>query len=44
MLNWESPKTITKIRSLAGLVGYNKRFIEDFSKDKCTFDIIDSQR
>ncbi|XP_020243298.1 uncharacterized protein LOC109821528 [Asparagus officinalis] len=32
VLDWESSKTITKIRSFLGLVGYYSKFIQDFSK------------
>ncbi|XP_058772778.1 uncharacterized protein LOC131646840 [Vicia villosa] len=32
MLQWEAPKSATKIRSFLGLVGYYRRFIEGFSK------------
>ncbi|GJV42909.1 putative reverse transcriptase domain-containing protein [Tanacetum coccineum] len=30
--NWKAPKTLTKVRSFLGLVGYYRRFIENFSK------------
>nr|GFC40740.1 putative reverse transcriptase domain-containing protein [Tanacetum cinerariifolium] len=30
--DWSSPKTPTKIRQFLGLAGYNRRFIEGFSK------------
>ena len=30
--SWERPKSIFKIRSFLGLVGYYRRFIEDFSR------------
>ncbi|GJZ98817.1 putative reverse transcriptase domain-containing protein [Tanacetum coccineum] len=30
--NWKSPRTPTEIRSFLGLVGYYRRFIENFSK------------
>ena len=29
--SWERPKSIFEIRSFLGLVGYYRRFIEDFS-------------
>jgi len=32
VLQWERPKTITKIRSFVKLAGYYRRFIEGFSK------------
>ena len=32
IMNWERPKSVFEIRSLLGLVGYYKRFIEDFSR------------
>ena len=32
VINWETPKTPTKIRSFLGLVGYYRRFIQNFSK------------
>ena len=30
--NWEAPKTPTEVRQFLGLVGYYRRFIENFSK------------
>jgi len=32
MIQWECPKSVTKIRSFVGLAGYYQRFIEGFSK------------
>ncbi|XP_027905855.1 uncharacterized protein LOC114165426 [Vigna unguiculata] len=32
VVQWESPKSATKIRSFVGLAGYYRRFIEGFSK------------
>jgi len=32
VIKWESPKSVTEIRSFVGLVGYYRRFIEGFSK------------
>ena len=32
MLQWETPKFVTEIRSFLYLVGYYRRFIEGFSK------------
>ena len=32
VLSWERPKSIFEIRSFLGLVGYYRRFIEDFSR------------
>jgi hypothetical protein len=29
---WQSPKSVTEIRSFLGLAGYYRRFIENFSK------------
>jgi len=30
--DWPIPKTVTEIKSFIGLVGYYKRFVQDFSK------------
>ena len=32
VMSWERPKSVFKIRSFLGLVGYYRRFIEDFSQ------------
>ena len=32
IMSWERPKSVFKIYSFLGLAGYNKRFIEDFSR------------
>ena len=32
VLHWETPKSVTEIRSFLGLAGYYRRFIEGFSK------------
>lgn len=32
VMQWEAPKTVTKITSFLGLAGYYRRFIEYFSK------------
>ena len=32
VMSWERPKSVFEIRSFLGLVGYYKRFIEDFSR------------
>ena len=31
VMNWERPKSVFEIHSFLGLVGYYRRFIEDFS-------------
>ena len=30
VMNWERPKSVFEIHSLLGLVGYYRRYIEDF--------------
>ena len=32
VMSWERPKSVFEIRSVLGLAGYYKRFIEDFSR------------
>ena len=32
VMSWERPKSVFKIRSFLGLVGYYRRFTEDFSQ------------
>ena len=32
IMSWERPKLVFEIRSFLGLVGYYRRFIEDFSR------------
>ena len=32
VLQWETPKFITKIRNFLGLAGYYRKFIKGFSK------------
>ena len=37
VFQWETPKSITKIRSFLGLAGYYRRFIDGFSKLALSF-------
>ena len=32
VMSWERPKSVVEMRSFLGLIGYYKRFIEDFSR------------
>ena len=32
VMNWKRPKSVFEIRNFLGLVGYYRRFIEDFSQ------------
>ena len=32
VMNWERPKSVFEIHNFLGLVGYYRRFIEDFSR------------
>ena len=32
VMSWERPKSVLEIHSFLGLVGYYRRFIEDFSR------------
>ena len=32
VMSWERPKSVFEMRSFLGLVSYNRRFIEDFSR------------
>ena len=32
VMSWERPKSVFEIRNFLGLVGYYRRFIEDFSR------------
>ena len=41
VMSWERPKLVFEIHSFLGLVGYYKRFIEDFVSLSCTYDEID---
>ena len=34
VMSWERPKSVFEIHSFLGLIGYYKRFIEDFSRLK----------
>ena len=40
VMSWERPKSVFEIRSFLGLVGYYRRFIEDFSASSA-YDEID---
>ena len=35
VMRWERPKSVFEIRSFLGLVGYYRRFIENFSRIAC---------
>ena len=35
VMRWERPKSVFEIRSFLGLVGYYRRFIENFSQIAC---------
>ena len=32
VVNWKQPKNVSKVRSLLGLAGYYRKFVEGFSK------------
>ena len=32
VVNWPRPTNSTEVRSFLGMVGYNRRFVKDFSK------------
>ncbi|GJY85734.1 putative reverse transcriptase domain-containing protein [Tanacetum coccineum] len=38
--NWKAPRTLSEVRSFLGLVGYYRRFIENFSKIAKSFTIL----
>ncbi|GJZ54819.1 putative reverse transcriptase domain-containing protein, partial [Tanacetum coccineum] len=38
--NWKAPRTLTEVRSFLGLVGYYRRFIDNFSKIAKSFTIL----
>ena len=35
MTKWERPKNVFEVRSFLGLVGYYRRFVENFSRIAC---------